>query len=175
MSAASRFLYFAYGSNMLSARLLARTPTARVVGVARLLHHSLRWHKLGADGSGKCDVVPAAVGDTGVHGVLFDIALAEKPLLDAAEDRGVSYADKLLSVECNGQDVMAWTYLALKTDAETKPFDWYKALVVAGAQEHKLPPAYVQQLVAVPAQMDTDTRRAARHFALISGSARGNT
>lgn len=53
--------YFAYGSNMLAARL-----TARRLGIATLPAWQLRFHKVGSDGSGKGDIVPAA--DGGVTG-----------------------------------------------------------------------------------------------------------
>lgn len=49
---------FAYDSNMLSARLRERAPSARALGVAVLRVHELKWHKVAKDGSGKCDLVP---------------------------------------------------------------------------------------------------------------------
>ena len=48
-------LYFAYGSNLSSARMAARVPSARVVARAQLPGHALRFHKVGRDGSAKCD------------------------------------------------------------------------------------------------------------------------
>ena len=49
-------LYFAYGSNMCAGRLRGRVPSAVPVRVARLLNHSLRFHKRSdKDGSGKAD------------------------------------------------------------------------------------------------------------------------
>lgn len=63
MRDAPTFLNFAYGSNMLTDRLRERVPSARPVAVARLAGHSLRWHKVSIDGSGKCDA-EATVGIT---------------------------------------------------------------------------------------------------------------
>ena len=48
-------LCFAYGSNVCSGRLRERVPSAVPVRVARLLNHSLRFHKRSGDHSGKCD------------------------------------------------------------------------------------------------------------------------
>lgn len=162
----SRFLYFAYGSNMLSARLRERTPSARALGPARLDGHALRWHKAAADGSGKCDIVPDASADAGVWGVLYDIALAEKPLLDAAETLGIGYTEKHVDVRAAQGEHRARAYVALLTDAAAVPYDWYKALVVGGAREHALDAAYVAALDAAACKPDTDAERAARHFAL---------
>jgi gamma-glutamylcyclotransferase len=60
MDEAVTFLNFAYGSNMLSARLRERVPSARPAGTACLPGFSLRWHKVSVDGSGKCNVVEVA-------------------------------------------------------------------------------------------------------------------
>jgi hypothetical protein len=47
--------YFAYGSNMETARLRERMPSAKPLGVAKLSGHELRFHKRSKDGSGKCN------------------------------------------------------------------------------------------------------------------------
>ena len=45
--AAGSVLNFAYGSNMLRARIQARVPSARAIGTALLAAKALRWHKRG--------------------------------------------------------------------------------------------------------------------------------
>ena len=77
--------YFAYGSNLLLARLGERTPSARRIERGRLSAHRLCWHKRGTlDGSGKCDAF--LTGNTAdlVWGALFEIADIERARLDAA-------------------------------------------------------------------------------------------
>lgn len=156
------FLYYAYGSNMLTRRLLGRAPSARSVGVATLRDHALRWHKVSKDGSGKCDVV-AAPGST-VHGVLFEIALGDKPGLDTAEGLGWGYKQVELEVQTASGPVQALSYQATNIDHGTKPYDWYRTLVVAGAREHGLPPDYVQALEAVATIEDWNRERAAENL-----------
>ena len=46
---------FAYVSYMSVARLRMWAPSAMKVGLFWLASHDLRFHKRGADGSGKCD------------------------------------------------------------------------------------------------------------------------
>jgi gamma-glutamylcyclotransferase len=164
------FHYFAYGSNLLSARLKERTPSARVVAPAVLEGHALRWHKAGADGSGKCDVVP--VDETGqrVIGVVYEIALSEKPLLDAAEALGVGYGEREVVVQVGGRPLSAWLYGALKIDPQAVPYDWYKALVLGGAREHGFEPGYLRMLEAVQAKPDGDLQRSACHFRLVNAA-----
>ena len=55
---------------------------------------------------------------------------------------------------------------ATNISASELPYTWYKALVVAGAKEHRLPEAYIQILEAAPAKADTIAERAAKNFAI---------
>ncbi|MEO7937224.1 MAG: gamma-glutamylcyclotransferase family protein, partial [Burkholderiaceae bacterium] len=79
------FLYFAYGSNLLSLRLRQRTASAVAIGCGVLPGHVLRWHMASVDGSGKCDVAVPGDGVGVVHGVVYRIDHGEKHLLDQAE------------------------------------------------------------------------------------------
>lgn len=162
----SSFHYFAYGSNLLSSRLKLRTPSARVVGPAVLEQHDLRWHKVGMDGSGKCDVVRNRLPDRCVLGVIYEIKRSDKPALDAAEALGVGYAEREVTIRIDAGVMTASLYYALQTDPQILPFDWYKALVIAGAQEHRLDLAYVHGLRAVVAKPDSDADRSRQHFSL---------
>jgi hypothetical protein len=118
------------------------------------------------DGSGKCDVIDDAGTLRPVHGVVYRIEGHEKPLLDRAESLGVGYRDAQVVVHMGAQTVSAWVYRALRTDATVLPYDWYHALVLAGAREHGLPGDYLQALASVRTCPDTDTGRAEQHFAL---------
>jgi cation transport regulator ChaC len=166
----STFLYFAYGSNLLAARLKERTPSARACGVGVLPWYELRWHKEGNDGSGKCDIVHAPTSTGHVQGVVYEIDKHEKPALDAAESLGVGYSEKQLEVQLSGRSVHAWAYMALRTRADVVPFTWYKALVVAGARQSGLDAAYIQALEAVVGKADVDLSREARHRRLLGAA-----
>ncbi len=161
------FLYFAYGSNMLTRRLLGRTPSARTVGVATLSGYELRWHKVSKDGSGKCDIVSSAA-DSVVYGVLYEIALTDKPALDTAEGLGWGYQQVQLEVQSDIGPLLALSYQATNIDHGTRPYDWYKALVLSGAREHALPLDYVQALEAVAAVEDWNEQRAEENLRALS-------
>lgn len=164
-----RVLNFAYGSNMCSRRLRARVASARALGIGRLAGYRLAWHKRGRDGTGKCDLVATGAPEDTVWGVLFAIARAQKPLLDAAEGLGRGYREQTLSIVSGGAAIAAFAYLATDIDAALRPFGWYHALVAAGAAEHGLPLAYRQQIDAVATLADPDRERAQLHFALARG------
>jgi hypothetical protein len=163
---ADTFFYFAYGSNLLTARLRERTPTARVVGPSVLERHGLRWHNSGADGSGKCDVVACHDAQSRVLGVVYEIHARDKPRLDAAESLGVCYGERVADVLLADRTLQASLYYGLKTDPTLVPYDWYKALVLAGAREHGFDLHYVADMQCVPCKVDSDSTRATHHFRL---------
>jgi gamma-glutamylcyclotransferase len=161
---------FAYGSNMLTRRLRERTPSATPVAVGRLDGHTLRWHKRGRmDGSGKCDAMASGDASDCIHGVVFELDAAEKAALDRAEGLGRGYDEKTVEIVAAGARVPATLYYATDVDASLRPYDWYKALVVAGARERGLPADYIAALEAVRSIADPDRRRESKHLALLAG------
>lgn len=182
------FRYFAYGSNMLHERLLARCASAKVVGIGVTHGWGLAFTKPGRDGSGKATLRDLQSERGTTPGVLFDIDERELVLLDRAE--GVGYerrADipvRLLEpgVGCCDRDEFpetreaAWgdvgrravTYTAIPgtLNEELVPFDWYLALVIAGADQNGLSPHYIDTLRAIPFDADTASARPARRAAL---------
>jgi hypothetical protein len=126
--------------------------------VAVLAGHALRFHKRGADGSAKCDVVP----DDGsrVYGVAFRVHPNDLATLDAAEqgyDRGT------LHVSGAAGDLTVFTYRACadRIVPGLEPYRWYRDLVALGARHHGLPADYVAAIEAVVERDDPDRARAA--------------
>ena len=134
----------------------------------------VRFHKIGADGSGKCTLIAMAGESEGAHGVLYDVSDADCTRLDRVE--GVHTGGYVRhSVELRLADdrtATAMTYVAgaRYVDASRVPFDWYRDLVVAGAIEHRLPASYVDELMRAPVIRDPDPTRAARAYRLLKGS-----
>jgi gamma-glutamylcyclotransferase (GGCT)/AIG2-like uncharacterized protein YtfP len=169
MSTADRITIFAYGSNMRSSRLKARTPSATPIGAGQLKRHTLMWHKTGNDGSGKCDVAHTGRDDDAVWGVVYTLDAVEKPDLDAAEALGIGYTEKRAAIHIGDEIVEAWFYVAIETNPSLTPYHWYKAFVVEGAREHALPADYIAALEAVAAQPDNDEARAALNARILAG------
>ena len=168
--------YFAYGSNMLTRRLTdaSRAPSAVACGVARAPGFIVRFHKVGADGSGKCTLIAAGGDAAAAFGVLYEVAEADGENLDRVE--GVhtgGYVRRSVQVRlADARTTNAMTYVAgaRHVDVSRVPFDWYRDLVVAGAIEHGLPAHYVAELARVSALPDPDAARAARARRLLGGS-----
>ena len=155
--------YAAYGSNLHPLRLAERIASARLFGTAFLPGWALRFHKLSKDGSGKCNIVP---GGDGVHLAIFDISPADKAVLDAIEGVGSGYLSRDLDVPGVGP-CAAYVAQASHVDDSLLPYDWYRQLVLLGAQANGFPSSYVDGIRAVPGRADPDRRRVALNRRLI--------
>ena len=167
-SVPSRIRTFAYGSNMLTARIRERAPSAKAIGIGCLRAHALKWHKRSQDGSSKCDIESTGREQDAVWGVIFELDAADKPGLDRAEGVGLGYVERQVDVAMESGVVKAITYIATARDPALKPYHWYKAMVLAGAREHKLAPEYIRALEDVPSRRDLNEARAARNEKLLA-------
>ena len=73
---------FSFGSNMSSSRLLARLPEAKRVGTAVLKGYELTFDMVSTDGSAKCSIRQTDEPEALVYGVVYQLSLAEKAILD---------------------------------------------------------------------------------------------
>lgn len=171
-SATNTFVYFAYGSNMLSRRLRAskRAPSAVTIDIGFVQGRRLTFDKVSQDGSGKCDIEFTKNPNDRAYGVLFKISSTEKPNLDEVEGLGKGYEEQKICVITKNGESVAVTYVATTKEPALRPYHWYKALVVAGAKEHGLPNDYVEWLRTFESQADPNTKRRAENEALLFGS-----
>ena len=165
------FLYFAYGSNMLTERLVDRCPGARPVAVATAVGYTLSFSKRSNDGSGKAMLEQTDGPEDIVPGVLFEIYVSERSALDTAEGAGFGYRREegfLITRADTGEHVAATVYLAEDThiDGTLIPYEWYRTLAVAGAHQHGLPEAWIARLAGFAFERDPVPGRKARQDAL---------
>ena len=132
---------------MLTERLVARCSTAKAIGTAFVYDYCIEFSKVSIDGSGKATIQSRKHNKQ--YGVLFEISYSQKEALDRVEGLGVGYEQLALNkvINCsNGVTYSAYSYQAIKLNSELKPFDWYLALVIAGAEQHGLPSDYIATL-----------------------------
>lgn len=146
--------YFAYGSNMSSARLLARVPGATTQGAARLVDWRLRFDKPSRDGSTKANVAPE-VGSV-VWGVVWSLPAHGWSLLDGFEP-GYDRIPCQISA-ASGRISTAQLYAFRGPTGDGLPFDWYLAHLMEGAREHALPVDYLEGLRAIAVRADAPRR-----------------
>ena len=134
-------LYFAYGSNMRTARLTRRVGAARVVGAAHLDGFALRFDKPGRDGTGKANLVQ--VPGARVWGVAYALSDDAWPILDRFEPGYRREAFRLERPRGEPLDAIAYRYPSDVTSAFLAPSDAYLEHILAGANEHGLPAEWI--------------------------------
>lgn len=160
-------LYFAYGSNLSSVRLRVRVPSAELVCIGRLPQHRLLFHKVGRDGSAKCDALYTGFPADCVLGAVYRIRPGHKQMLDRAEGLGNGYETKRITVIVPpGERLEAFTYYATNIAARLKPFPWYLEHVLRGAQEHGFPEEYIQTIMSVEPVEDSNPHRTEQELSI---------
>jgi len=147
-------LYFAYGSNLTTSRMLERVPSARLAGRAHLAGYRLQFDKRGRDGSAKANVAVDPGGE--VWGVAFEMHAEGWPTLDRFEP-GYQRLTVQIALR-DGTLRRAETYQSDDPTPDPRPFAWYLKLVVDGAREHELPSSYVEKLESTPTRPDPPSR-----------------
>ena len=165
----AQFLYFGYGSNMLTKKLKSRCPSAVKIDVCRTKEYTLKFHKVSSDDSGKGDMAKAESETDELYGVAFSIDKSEESNLDGAEGYGHGYEKTEIDVEgITKGPLRVWTYYATNIDPELKPYHWYKRQTVDGARENGLPEDYIKKIEAFESIQDTDVERVAKNEKYLS-------
>jgi hypothetical protein len=134
-------------------RLRERVGSVTVLGPARAHDRRLECNKHGHDGSGKANLVEAP-GET-VWGVVYGLRLRQLDALDRFEG---GYSRLRLEVQAARERHAVWTYASGRLTPDPRPFDWYKELMLRGAQQHGLPDEWLARLRALPVRRDPQRR-----------------
>ncbi|XP_048195495.1 gamma-glutamylcyclotransferase isoform X1 [Perognathus longimembris pacificus] len=147
------FLYFAYGSNLLSERIHLRNPSAEFCCVARLQDFKLdfgnfqgktseRWH-------GGIATVFQSPGDE-VWGVVWKMNESNLSSLDEQEGvkHGVYVVIEIKVSTQEGKEIACRSYLMTNYES-APPSPQYKKVICLGAKENGLPLDYQEKLKAI--------------------------
>jgi gamma-glutamylcyclotransferase (GGCT)/AIG2-like uncharacterized protein YtfP len=140
--------YFAYGSNMSAAQMAARCPGAIALGAALLDGWELKFDRPSTRWGGfVADIVP--LDGAQVWGVLWQVTSAHLEALDRFE--GVAngaYRRVEVSVNTPADHALhsAQVYVVCLPENPGLPSGRYLEVMVAGAEEHRLPTQYIHQL-----------------------------
>jgi len=159
--------YLAYGSNLHPLRLRERVPSSILQGQLCLPGYRLAFHKLGQDGSGKCNIIKTDKQDDWVHAALFELDAGEKTLLDGFE--GAGYAVEEMALEWQGMSIRPFIYIAEGNwiDDGLLPYHWYREIVGLGARYHGLADEYIAFIEGQASIQDPVSERGHRHGQLI--------
>ena len=155
---------------MSTPRFTARVPSGRLVTVAWLSKHRLRFHKNGYDGSGKCDAEYTNNELDIIYGIVFEMSVTEKLRLDNIEKVGNGYDEKNISVFTkNNKTLEVVTYCATNINSSLEPYHWYKHHVLRGAREHYLPLEYISMIEAINSIPDPNKQRHEKELSIYRG------
>lgn len=145
-------LYFAYGANMDCESMRRRCPQSRPLGRARLARHRFFIMSSG-HGSVKRDT------HMDVHGVLYDLALADIPALDRYEELGRGLYQKISQpvLRDGAAPVRALLYVGASAQ-EGVPQAAYLADLIAAAGDWDFPESYLNYLRALAGRAGIDNR-----------------
>ena len=170
-TSAQTFLYFAYGANMFSRRIQSPNiaPSAVAVDIGFVQGRRFTFGKVSRDGSGKCDLEVTNNSSNRAYGVLYRINVKDRENLNQAEGLGIGYSETSIQVVTAKATYTAMTYVGSYKEAILRPYQWYKAFVIAGAIEHELPAEYIEWLRTFEAQADSNADRRSEREALLFG------
>ena len=126
--------------------------------------HELAFSKRSVDTSGKA--APKEILGSSICGVLFEIEANERTKLDGVEGSDYFAKETVVQICSSGKRVSAITYLAKEQVKGLIPYDWYHALVLAGAIEHNLTKDYQKFIGSFETCVDPELDRKTRLDAL---------
>ncbi|KZC11762.1 PREDICTED: gamma-glutamylcyclotransferase-like [Dufourea novaeangliae] len=157
----NKFLYFAYGSNMLKKRIHINNPTAERKDIGLLknfrldfLTHSRRW--------GGCSATICPTENYNVWGIVWELQECNMTTLDCQE--GVAdklYFPLMVDIETpNGEVMKCRVYQQCSNPDEhvklrllpihRRPSPLYIDTILKGAKENQLPAEYIKFLETIP-------------------------
>lgn len=157
-------LFFAYDEYMYTPVFKEIIPEFTCLGAAKLSGYRLFFHRAHSqDGSGRANIVKMEDPECDVYGVLYDMSVRQKYLLDQVQGLGFGVQETLvrLDTQCHLDKITAFSYVANKAHifADLVPFEWYKQLLIRGAREHQLVNEYIHRLERAACQSDTNEVR----------------
>jgi hypothetical protein len=154
------FRYFGYGSNMNITSLRAKGVEPIYSRCAVLHGWRLRFnvqHFFRHEG-GVGNIEHSSTAGDQVLGILHDCPDEALAPLDAMEAYGHGYDRITIEVECDGEQVPAYTYVGMPEfiDDTCLPGQRYLNIVVDGARQSGLDPDYIRNLQAQPVHQPDD-------------------
>ena len=146
-----KFLYFGFGSNLLTERIHINNPSAVKLSIARLDDYKLSFGNFAPGWGGAVATIIPAKG-AHVWGVVWEIDLKHPPSLDQQE-RAPHIYQRLENIEVTtpeAEKISVLTYHLVKgLEMEPVPSAVYHGVILKGAMEHNLPDEYIEFLQGI--------------------------
>lgn len=150
MASTGKFLYFGFGSNLLTKRIHINNPSAVKKAVAKLENYQLTFGNFSKNWGGASATIKPCPGSH-VWGILWVLDDSNLPSLDRQEGVPFIYQPFTVTVTtASGEKYEARTYhLVTGLDKEPIPSALYLGVIKAGAKEHGLPESYQEFLAGI--------------------------
>jgi len=148
-------LYFAYGSFLDLETLRRHCPGARFVTRAVLPNFEVRFNYMSRTYNAGVTGVEPAPGRM-ARGVVYDVPEEEMDHLDVVEavPQGFYYRQTVLVVDEEGRLLKAETYRTTDPRGPFRSSCRYVGLMLKGAREHDMDPAYIRELEDLLSTLD---------------------
>ncbi|XP_045470000.1 gamma-glutamylcyclotransferase-like [Harmonia axyridis] len=155
-----KFLYFAYGSNLLQQRIHIKNPSAERAGIAKLKNYRLDFNTYSNKWKGAVATITKKEGDH-VWGALWTLNKEHMETLDKQESVPVYYTPVTVDVETSsGETKSCRVYIQTNNPEaiekiedlphERQPSYAYLKTILEGAKESNLPIEYKKFLEKIP-------------------------
>jgi len=148
-------LHFGYGSNMSEAYMKQYTPSLKYVMNAQLPNFEIQFRKYSDNMQGGISSIIPKPGGM-IYGVLYYIPKQEMDELDILEDvpLGIYSRETFQVLGEDGQWYAADLYRVTEPKGPYTPAKQYLDLMIAGATEHDINPAWLAKLKEMRAALD---------------------
>lgn len=148
MSNTETLIYFAYGSNLKKEQLNERDVVIYSSHKGFIKDYKLEFNKKSVDGSSKANI--AKLQDGIVWGICFEL---DKEGFENLRRFEKGYEELEINVYDENQEILstARTFISDKISNEL-PTKEYLDRIIQGAEQHKLPKDYINQLEKQPTQ-----------------------
>ncbi|CAL4101429.1 unnamed protein product [Meganyctiphanes norvegica] len=145
------FLYFAYGSNLLTDRIHVNNPSARKVDVGKLKDYCLGFDYFSQRWKGAAATIMKEKGQH-MYGVLWELDDEHMKSLDEQEgvEKGIYEVHPVTVEITNGELVQARSYKIIRPpETDKRPSKVYMDVILKGARENGLPEEYIKYLESI--------------------------
>lgn len=153
--------YFSYGSNLHPVRLTKRISSAKLVSAVCVNNYKLKFHKKSKDGSAKCNLIETSDEKDQIFGAIYEIDTAQKAILDGFEGLGSGYFEHRVQIVKENNTFDCFTYIAQQSFIVDNmlPYNWYKEMVVIGAEYLQVADEYIAEIESNPSIDDQNIKR----------------
>lgn len=157
------FEFITYDSSILFNKIESIVPSVQVIGKKEIKRRKLVFYRNGEYGPTLANIEYSSNEEDVVWGVLYKIDLVEKKKIDSVmKGYFKSFNLNRFNTESDngfGEHKNAYSLDDTTGLVKNKPYNWYKKLMVKGAEENGFPKDYIKKLKSIQSEEDKNLER----------------